>query len=226
MPNKGKLRRAVWRNVLLAVLGGIVVLAAALLVSTRADMAETAHMLSVTTEYVKEQCNRFAKIDLASETKSLMRVIESGKQIAHGIAADRALGREQALEAYVRDSYVSGVYLLDGDGGIDAQYHSESALPDNLDEVLATRALLDTALHPEKRYAERFRCADGGDLDVAATAREDAAGVVVAYYHTPASYKNSFSLSAAALLDGYTMEKDGTVAIGSGDTIVAATISR
>lgn len=222
MPNKGTLRRAVWRNVLLAVLGGIVVLAAALLVSTRTAMAETAHMLSSTTEYVKEQCNRFAKIDLASETKSLMRVIESGKQIAHEIADDRALGREQALDVYVRDSYVSGVYLLDGDGGIDAQYHSESAPPDELDEALETRALLDTALHPEKRYAERFRCADGSELDVAATARKDAAGIVVAYYHTPASYKNSFSLSAAALLDGYTVEKGGTIAIGSGDTIVAS----
>ncbi len=222
MPNKGTLRRAVWRNVLLAVLGGIVVLAAALLVSTRADMADTAHMLSSTTEYVKEQCNRFAKIELASETKSLMRVIESGKQIAHEIADDRALGREQALDVYVRDSYVSGVYLLDGDGGIDAQYHSESAPPDELDEALEIRALLDTALHPEKRYAERFRCADGSELDVAATAREDAAGIVVAYYHTPASYKNSFSLSAAALLDGYTVEKGGTIAIGSGDTIVAS----
>lgn len=222
MPNKGTLRRAVWRNVLLAVLGGIVVLAAALLVSTRTAMAETAHMLSSTTEYVKEQCNRFAKIDLASETKSLMRVIESGKQIAHEIADDRALGREQALDVYVRDSYVSGVYLLDGDGGIDAQYHSESAPPDELDEALETRALLDTALHPEKRYAERLRCADGSELDVAATAREDAAGIVVAYYHTPASYMNSFSLSAAALLDGYTVEKGGTIAIGSGDTIVAS----
>ena len=222
MANKGKIRHAVRRNVLFAVLGGIVVLAVTLFISARADMAATAHMLSVTTEYVKEQCNHFAKIDLASETKSLMRVIESGKQIAHGIAADRALGQEQALEAYARDSYVSGVYLLDGDGGIDAQYHSESDLPDALDEALATRALLDTALHPEKRYADRFHCTDGSDLDVAATAREDAVGVVAVYYHTPASYKNSFSLSAASLLDGYTMEKGGTIAIGSGDTIVAS----
>ena len=222
MPNKGTLRRAVRRNVLLAVLGGIVVMAVALLVSTRADMADTAHMLSVTTEYVKEQCNRFAKIDLASETKSMLRVIESGKQVAHGIAADRALGREKELEDYARDSYVSGVYLLDGDGGIDAQYHSESALPGELNEALETRALLETALYPEKRYAERIRCADGSELDVAATAREDAAGILVVYYHTPASYKNSFSLSAAALLDGYTMEKGGTVAIGNGDIIVAS----
>lgn len=39
---------------------------------------------------MKEQCNRYDRIDLADETKSLMRVIQSAGQIAHELEEDAA----------------------------------------------------------------------------------------------------------------------------------------
>lgn len=41
---------------------------------------------------MKEQCNRYDRIDLADETKSLMRVIQSAGQIAHELEKDAAGG--------------------------------------------------------------------------------------------------------------------------------------
>ena len=48
------------------------------------------------------------------------------------------------------------------------------------------------------------------------------AGIVVAYYHTPLEYIESFNLSIASLLSGYNMGDKGTIAIGDGEKIVAS----
>ena len=182
---------------------GVAVMAIALFISVSVDMAAAQHTLRTTTAYIKEQCNRYARTELASETKSLMRITESCEQVARDLAATGGLSSPEAMETYTQENYLSGVLLLDAEGKILAQYHAEGTMPQTLAEVLASPALLDTGEHPQKRYVVRTRCTDGSELDISAAAREDAEGIVVAYYHTSAKYKSSFGLSIASLLTGY-----------------------
>ena len=44
--------------------------------------------MATTIRYIREQCNRYNRIELASETKSLMRVMESVGQIARQMEAE------------------------------------------------------------------------------------------------------------------------------------------
>ena len=210
------------RHILAHLLLGILLITGITFTAARADLVSTRRSLSATTSYVKEQCNRYARIGLASETKSLMRIMESCKQISYHLKEANGLCTDSAMEGYARSSYVSGIFLLDAKGQVASQYHAEEPASDLLLDALASPALLDTAVWPEKRYAVRLHCPDGSEIDLAATARQDASGIVVAYYHTPLEYIDAFNLSIASLLSGYSTENDGTIVVSSGDTIVAS----
>lgn len=201
---------------------GVVIMAIVAAMTIQSDMAATQHILATTASYIKEQCNRYACIELAAETKSLMRIVESSKQIAHQIEEKDGCIDPAALEDYARTSYVTGVVLLGADGTILSQYHERGQMPEPISEALKSAALLDTVNYPEKRYAVRFRCADRSEIDLAAIACMGEAGIVVAYYHTPLEYIESFDLSIASLLSGYSMGDNGTIAIGDGEKIVAS----
>ena len=221
MHNKHK--KPTWKRTIFIQLAlGLALIAAVALVAVQADMAATQRLLATTANYIKEQCNRYARIELASETKSLMRIIESGKQIAYQISESGGDLGESALKTYADESYVSGVLVLDEAGSTVSEYHEEGQIPDEVAGALDSPALLNTAFHPEKRYAIRLNCPDGSEIDLAAVVREDAGGIVVSYYHTPREYIESFNLSINSLLSGFSMENDGTIVVSRGDAIVAS----
>ena len=201
---------------------GLAILLGVLCAAVHSDLASTRKMMADTTSYIKEQCNRYARIELAAETKSLMRMIESCRQISGQIAGSKNGIGEELLREYARDNYVSGILLLDAEGNIVSQYHAEREAPEGLAAYLDSPALLDTALYPEKRYAVRFYCPDKSEVDLAAVQQSGREGILVAYYHTSAEYLESFSLSISSLLSGYSLENSGTIVVSSGDTIEAS----
>ena len=222
MPGKKLAGRGIRRHVLAPILLGALLVTAAFLTAMRSDMDAAQRTLLTTAGYVREQCDRYARIELATETKSLMRVIESSRQVVHHLREQSGAEAGIDLERCARDVYVSGILLLDEQGNITAQYHESGELPEPLREELTSSVLLDTAVYPEKSYAVRLHDEDGSELDLAAVGREDAPGVVAAYYHTPAEYLNSFNLSIASLLSGYETENSATIVVSQGDTIVAS----
>ena len=222
MPGKKLAGRGIRRHVLAPILLGALLVTAAFLTAMRSDMDAAQRTLLTTAGYVREQCDRYARIELATETKSLMRVIESSRQVVHHLREQSGAEAGIDLERCARDAYVSGILLLDEQGNITAQYHESGELPEPLREELTSPVLLDTAVYPEKSYAVRLHDEDGSELDLAAVGREDAPGVVAAYYHTPAEYLNSFNLSIASLLSGYETENGATIVVSQGDTIVAS----
>ncbi len=58
-------------------------------IAVNVDIKTTQETLSDTAHYINEQCNSFTRLNLASETKSLLRVIESAQQIKHNITYER-----------------------------------------------------------------------------------------------------------------------------------------
>ena len=215
--------KSAWkRAIFLPLIVGAAILAIVALVTMQADMAATQRILETTTSYIKEQCNRYDRIALASETKSLMRVIESGKQVAHQIAENDGLSNKSSLQEYANESYLSGIMVLDKRGNTVSEYHENGQIPKEVIDALYSPALRNVALHPEVRYAIRLHSEDGGETDLTAIPRQDKSGMIVAYYHTPMEYMNSFHLSIGSLLTGYSLENDGTIVVSRDDTIIAS----
>ena len=150
MPGKKLAGRGIRRHVLAPILLGALLVTAAFLTAMRSDMDAAQRTLLTTAGYVREQCDRYARIELATETKSLMRVIESSRQVVHHLREQSGAEAGIDLERCARDVYVSGILLLDEQGNITAQYHESGELPELLREELTSPVLLDTAVYPEK----------------------------------------------------------------------------
>ena len=226
MREKRKIDRVFLRLLHIEVLIGVLLLGGVFLAVTHSDMVSARQLMVTTVQYVKEQCGRYNRIELASETKSLMRVLESANQIARQLEEDAERNADRLPEQYAQMSYVSGLLLMDENGRVVTAYHENGEAPEKLDEYLDSSALLDVAHCPEKRYAVSYTCADGSMVDLAAVGRRDRLGIVAAYYHTPVEYIESFKLSIASLLTGYNRETSGTIVVSSGSTIVASNDER
>lgn len=87
------------------------------------DVHQTRNMMQDTVSYVKEQYNRYARIQLASEAKSLLRVQQSCVDVAYDIENyENSLNRD-SLKEYTVYNYLSGIMVLDDKGKIAEEYH-------------------------------------------------------------------------------------------------------
>ncbi len=209
------------------ILVGVLLLGSVFILAVNIDLHETEKSLSNTITYIKEQYIQYQRLNLASETKSVMRMIESARQIEQELdelqPQDGAAALdEETLKDYAERTYVNGVLLLDEYGDVEASYCEGKIKPQEMDAQLKTKAVLETLSFPEKAYAIRIPCEDGSYVDIAAVGRTKAAQIIVVYYHTPAEYINSFSLSVEALLTGYKLDRDGTIIVSNGSEIVAS----
>ena len=206
---------------------GILLIGSVFFIAAKRDMAETESHLSSTVNYVKEQCNRYTRMNLASETKSLMRIIQSARQVQHRIASEKERDssfkiNETFLEECVKDSYVTGAVILDKTGAIQEQYQSEQFAAKEANKYLDTEVLLSTAQAPEKTYSVQFQCKDGSYVDLAAAGLQNVEGIVVVYYHIPKEYMDAFNLSVDSMLSGYNLEHDGTIVVSKGSKIISS----
>ena len=206
---------------------GILILIVVFISSTRADISRAEDKLLDDVNYIKEQCNSYNRLNLASETKSLMRVMESAQQIKRNMEYETRLSGEQETEIadlknYAQNNYVTGVILLNADGSLQKEYYTDDVGAEGLKEELSNTSLLDTAGFPEKSYSTRSEWKDGSYIDIGACGRTDGSGIIVTYYHTPEEYVTNFNLSFSMLMKGYSIEQDGTISITSGDEIIAS----
>ena len=91
MKAKSKADRLSVRLVHMEILLALALLGVVFLTAAHSDTVSARQQMATTIRYIREQCNRYNRIELASETKSLMRVMESVDHIARQMAADGSL---------------------------------------------------------------------------------------------------------------------------------------
>ena len=200
----------------------LLLMSSVILLSVRADLATARDRLSNAVEYAGDRCNTYSLSSTASETRSLMRVIEEAKQAARDIQYLSGPADEDLLRGLSLDHYLTGILLLDRDGDITGSYMNGEDVTALLAPELEKGALLNTADFPQKIYAVRVHCPDGSYIDMAAFGRMDTAGTVVAYYETPLPYIKSYGLAFPDLRESYLLEQDGTIAVTDGTTVITS----
>lgn len=222
-----KIHSSRWKNIIpLEIIIGVLIMAIVFVIGANIDMSTAGEQLTSIADYLKEQSNNDQIRDLASESKSLIRVAESIETVkwrlqyqsgASGYGSDE----HAMLQEYARDSFLSGIILMDKDGKI--QVHSDTANIDaeELLSLLETDSLTDVATFPEKTYAVRVNH-DNYCVDLAATGRADKPGIIVGYFYTSPEYTRIYNSSLHTLVTGFSMSGNGTVVISSGNSIIAS----
>ena len=194
------------------------------MITVKADLSSAETRLSDMVTYIKEQYNNNMKLDIASESKSLMRMIQSVEVLSQQIQQEEKTSdiTEELLENYCTISYLTGVLILDENGQVQEKYCSDEVQAEEILSQTDQDVLLDVVDFHEKTYSVRMECEDGSYIDIAANGRQDKPGIILVYYHTPERYTSIFNHSINSLLTGYSLEHNGTIVISENNQIVAS----
>ena len=204
---------------------GICVALVSLFYFFHTEKAETEKRMVEIVNYVKVQCSTYTHYNESSESKSLLRAIESARQMSTNIKTETENGGQLSrdfLKGNLQTLWVDGILVLDADGKTDCEYSTDEPLTGEITEYLQKDIIMDFAGYEERSYSERFTREDGSYIDIAACARKDAPGIVAIYYYTPPEFARNYTLTIQGLLNGYSIQKDGTVIVADDGIVVAS----
>ena len=190
-----------------------------------AEKAEAEKRMVEIVNYVKVQCSTYTHYNESSESKSLLRAIESARQMSTNIDMEIENGghlSQEFLKENLQTLWVDGILVLDAVGKTDCEYSMDESLTGEITAYLQKDIIMDFAGYEERSYSERFTREDGSYIDIAACARKDAPGIVAIYYYTPPEFARNYTLTIQGLLNGYSIQKDGTVIVADDGIVVAS----
>ena len=210
---------------LLGGLIGICVALVSLFYFFHAEKAEAEKRMVEIVNYVKVQCSTYTHYNESSESKSLLRAIESARQMSTNIDMEIENGgqlSQKFLKENLQTLWVDGIIVLDTEGKTDCEYSTDEALANEITEYLQKEIIMDFAGYEERSYSERFTRENGSRIDIAACARKDAPGIVAIYYYTSPEFVRNYTLTIQGLLNGYSVQKDGTIIVADNGIVVAS----
>ena len=204
---------------------GVCVAVVSLFYFFHAEKAEAEKRMVEIVNYVKVQCSTYTHYNESSESKSLLRAIESARQMSTNIDMEIENGghlSQEFLKENLQTLWVDGILVLDAVGKTDCEYSMDESLTGEITAYLQKDIIMDFAGYEERSYSERFAREDGSYIDIAACARKDAPGIVAIYYYTPPEFARNYTLTIQGLLNGYSIQKDGTVIVADDGIVVAS----
>ena len=204
---------------------GICVAVSSLFYFFHAEKAEAEKRMVEIVNYVKVQCSTYTHYNESSESKSLLRAIESARQMSTNINMETGNGGQlsrEFLKENLQTLWVDGIIILDKEGKTDCEYSTDESLDNEITEYLQKEIIMDFAEYEERSYSERFSREDGSRIDIAACARKDAPGIVAIYYYTSSEFTRNYTLTIQGLLNGYSTQKDGTIIVADEGIVVAS----
>ena len=210
---------------IVGILLGICVAVVSLTYFFHAEKAEAEERMVEIVNYVKVQCSTYTHYNESSESKSLLRAIESARQMSTNIKMETENGghlSEDFLKENLQTLWVDGILVLDAEGKTDCEYSMDEPLTGEITEYLQKDIIMDFTGYEERSYSERFTRKDGSHIDIAACARKDAPGIVAVYYYTSPEFARNYTLTIQSLLNGYSTQKDGTIIVADEGIVVAS----
>ena len=210
---------------LLGGLIGICVAVVALFYFFHVEKAEAEERMVEIINYVKVQCSTYTHYNESSESKSLLRAIESARQMSTNIDMEIENGgqlRREFLKENLKTLWVDGILVLDTEGKTDCEYSTDESLTNEITAYLQKDIIMDFAGYEERSYSERFTREDGSRIDIAVCARKDEPGIVAIYYYTSPEFTRNYTLTIQGLLKGYSTQKDGTIIVADNGIVVAS----
>ena len=204
---------------------GILVTAVSLFYFFHTEKAEAEKRMVEIVNYVKVQCSTYTHYNESSESKSLLRAIESARQMSTNIDMEIENGGQlsrEFLKENLQTLWVDGILVLDTEGKTDCEYSMDESLTSEITKYLQKDIIMDFTGYEERSYSERFTREDGSQIDIAACARKDAPGIVAIYYYTSPEFARNYTLTIQGLLKGYNIQKDGTIIVADNGIIVAS----
>ena len=220
-----KKREKVKRFWIVSGLLGICIVVTALFYFFDAEKRKAEERMVEIVNYVKVQCSTYTHFNESSESKSLLRAIESARQMSTNIDMKTENGEQldrKFLKENLQSLWVDGILVLDEKGKKVCEYSMDEGLMDEMIDHMQKDIIMDYMGYKERSYSERIARGDGSRIDIAVCARKDAPGIVAVYYCTSPRFIRNYTLTIQSLLKGYNTEKDGTIIVADKGKVIAS----
>ena len=142
--------RSIWRWMTLGIkkgkrlqlfgaLIGICVAVVSLFYFFHAEKAEAEKRMVEIVNYVKVQCSTYTHYNESTESKSLLRAIESARQMSTNIKTEKENGghlSREFLKENLQTLWVDGIIVLNAEGKTDCEYSTNEPLANEITEYL------------------------------------------------------------------------------------------
>lgn len=220
--NPARMGKRFW---VFSVVAGLCILGISVTYFYQVNKMQAEEKLEDTMNYVKVQCSTYTHYNEASESKSLLRMIESTRQVSKNIALEIETGKrlnQELLEESTKQLWLSGIIVLDTNGEVVCEYSPDESISLEIQSLVEQDNILNAGSHDEKVYSQQLKLNDGSHVSFAACRREDEPGVIITYYFTSAEYAKNYTLTIQSLLNGYQKVSDGTIIVADEGIIVAS----
>ena len=188
------IQRSTWRWMILDIKGrtkekgikivgillGICLAAVSLFYFFHTEKAEAEKRMVEIVNYVKVQCSTYTHYNESSESKSLLRAIESARQMSTNINMETENGGQlsrEFLKENLQTLWVDGIIVLDQEGKTDCMNTARMSLWQVRSRTICKKdIIMDFTGYEERTYSERFEREDGAYVDIAACARKRCTG--------------------------------------------------
>lgn len=189
------------------------------LLLTASDNNKLNNTLNETFDFVKTRIERYEIYNTNDQVKSLVRLMDKTTELSRVIAQEGNLS-EEMLDEYAREQRLTGILVLDQDQKVAEQTAKDGDAMPLWQKLIECDYVHDIADHPEKTYTTRLRN-EGKLYDFAAVARQDAAGILIAYAQKEEVNELNGDLTMASLFSDFPFEMNGSVVICDDNKVVS-----
>ena len=186
---------------------------------TASDNNKLNNTLNETFDFVKTRIERYEIYNTNDQVKSLVRLMDKTTELSRVIAQEGNLS-EEMLDEYAREQRLTGILVLDQDQKVAEQTAKDGDAMPLWQKLIECDYVHDIADHPEKTYTTRLRN-EGKLYDFAAVARQDAAGILIAYAQKEEVNELNGDLTMASLFSDFPFEMNGSVVICDDNKVVS-----
>ena len=187
---------------------------------TASDTKKLNSTLNETFDFVKNRIERYEIYNTNDQVKSLVRLMDKTTELSRVIAQEGNLSAK-LLDEYAREQRLTGILVLDQNHKVTEQTAEDGDAMPLWQKLIESDYVRDIAEHPEKTYTTRLRN-EGKLYDFAAVARQDAAGILIAYAQKEEVNELNGDLTMASLFSDFPFEMNGSVVICDEDKVVSA----
>lgn len=172
-------------------------------------------------QYLENQCSRYDNIITSDQVRLQVDLIEKATALSRNIQYNNGVFSQEELEAYIKDQRMDGVIILDENQTIIQQINLGNVVSDFWQEILSSKRIGEILQYQNKVITEQI---SAGQITYTyvAVARLDEKGIIFCYRNTPLTVAGNKNNSMTNLLEGYTIDRSGTVALTNGETVISS----
>ena len=186
---------------------------------TASDNKKLNSTLNETFDFVKKRIERYEIYNTNDQVKSLVRLMDKTTELSQVIAQEGNLS-EKMLDKYANEQRLTGILVLDRNQKVIEQTTKDGDAMPLWQKLIESDYVCNIAEHPEKTYTTRLRN-KGKIYDFAAVARQDAAGILIAYVQKEEVNEINGDLTMASLFSNFPFEMNGCVVICDANKVVS-----